>query len=344
MKKILMVLNCIFIFGSLSLFAQSTPVATVKLGSKTDIITREEFNNRLRAIEMQMGRSIPVADQKQVLKGMISETLLYEGALEAGVKASENEMISMLKQQIPGASGLSTAEFKQAYEEQTGQSWNVAKVQLEKSFIVQKFIKEKAQPQIAKIKDPTDAELKDFYNKNKSQMVTPDLVQVKHIFFNSQARKETEALKEANNVYDELVAKKLTFEEAVNRYSDDIQSKSVGGLLGGGVFITYDNPQTEQILGDTFIDTAMNTKEGTFSKPVKSPSGYHIIYVEKRIPAQILSFDGVLPMDPKVTVKDSLKYQFKSMQEQNIVKEVLDNLTEELQKRATIQILDKSLE
>lgn len=344
MKKTLMILTFIFFLSSLSLFAQSTPVATVKMGSKTEIITREDFNNRVRAIEMQMGRSIPIADQKQVLKGMIGENLLYLGAVEVGVKSSENEMISMLKQQIPGASGLSTAEFKEAYEEQTGQSWAAAKVQLEKSFIVQKFIREKSQPQIAKIKDPTDSELREFYNKNKAQMVTPDLAQVKHIFFNSQARKETEALKEANNVYDELVAKKITFEEAVNRYSDDIQSKSVGGLLGGGVFITYGNPQTDQILGTAFVDTAMNTKEGTFSKPVKSPSGYHIIYVEKRIPAQILSFDGTLPMDPKVTVKDSLKYQFKSMEEQNIVKEVLDKLTEDLEKRATIQILDKSLE
>lgn len=196
---------------------------------------------------------------------------------------------------------------------------------------------------MAKIKDPTEAELRDFYDKNKSQLVSPDMVLVKHIFMATEGKKEAEVLSEMNRILGELNAKTITFEEAINKYSQDEASKASGGILGG-TYLTYNNPQAEYILGADFVKTAMHMKEKEISKPLKSPSGYHIIMIERKLPAKLLAYEDVLPIDGKTPVKETLRFQIRRAGEQEAARQALETTSAELQKRASIQILDKTLQ
>lgn len=145
MKKTLLVL-ILTLTGFTNLFAQATPVATVKLGSRTDIITRDDFNSRLQVFELQIGRKMTTEEQKQLLQAYINEVLFYQAALEAGQKANEAEMIAALKQQVPGAGNLSTAQFKEVYTQETGVPWETAKKTTGEKFLSPKVPTRKNPP------------------------------------------------------------------------------------------------------------------------------------------------------------------------------------------------------
>lgn len=324
------------------LLAQSAPVATIKIGSKTEIVTKEDFDKKIQILENQSGRSVSGEEKKKLLQAYINEVLFYQASKEAGIKASEGEIITAFKQKFPQWSSLNTKEFKDAYKKEAGVSWEETKPQIERSYIIQKYIKDKVQPELSKIKEPTESELREFYNKNKSQMVSPDLVLAKHIFFSLNGKKESNVLAEAKKIKKEIEEKKITFEEAIKKYSEDESSKAIGGVLGGN-YLTYNNPQAEQVLGDDFINKVMNMEEKDISSPLKSNSGYHLIYIEKKIPSELLSFDGVIPIDKKTTVKEAVKQQILLAQQQMVMQKIMQKTAEELHKRATIQILDSEL-
>ena len=79
------------------------------------------------------------------------------------------------------------------------------------------------------------------------------------------------AEKKINEIYD-LLESGQNFEDLAGRYSDDQSSRAKGGLLpifGGG---------SKQRMVPEFEEAAFSIKEnGAYSKPVKTPYGWHII-------------------------------------------------------------------
>ena len=114
-----------------------------------------------------------------------------------------------------------------------------------------------------------------YYNKHISEYKKPDKVKASHILIKPEGKTE-EAVKTAKKKITEI-AKKVTvknFKQMAKKHSQGPSAKT-GGDLG-----TFD----EKSMDPEFSKTAFSMRPGTLSKPVKSRSGWHIIYVEKKIP------------------------------------------------------------
>jgi len=124
---------------------------------------------------------------------------------------------------------------------------------------LEKYVKQRATP----------AMVRDAYNKYVAELKAS--VRVSHILVKTEA--------EANQISSELEAKKLTFEDAVKKYSVDQSNKHQGGEIG---FI-----KTGQTVPE-FEKVAYDLKDGSVSAPVKTKFGWHIV---KRLPSTVPTFD-----------------------------------------------------
>jgi peptidyl-prolyl cis-trans isomerase D len=120
----------------------------------------------------------------------------------------------------------------------------------------------------------TDNDTKIFYDGHKSFFKVPTRIKVAHILV-SKAKNDNETdaelKKKAEDVYKEIASKKISFKNAVKKFSSDTFTKKVGGELG---YITKD------MVVPGFWKGIENLKSGDISKPFKSKFGYHIAKVE----------------------------------------------------------------
>ncbi len=158
---------------------------------------------------------------------------------------------------------------------------------------------------------PTDAEAKEFYEKNKSQYATPESVHLHHILVSSE--------KEAKDAMDKL-KKGEKFADLASQISI-CPSKMKGGnleWLPKGSLV----PEIEEV--------AFSMKNGQITGPVKSKFGYHVLLLEDKKPAQENSFDQV---------QDYILEQLRFQKQQDHYEKIADSLRQKMQ----VQINDQNL-
>ncbi len=178
--------------------------------------------------------------------------------------------------------------------------------ELKKMFLAEEYLKHK----IGEIRIE-EKSLKEYYEKNKNKYKTPEGVKVKHIlvYVPEKADNATfqKALSKANQIYSKIL-KGANFEEMAKVYSDDTASKVKGGDLG----IIRKGETIPEFEREIF-----KLKVGEISKPIRSPYGYHIVKVEKKVPAEILSFDKV-----KNLVEEDYRREQEKILVENLIKEL----------------------
>ena len=134
---------------------------------------------------------------------------------------------------------------------------------------------------VASVKQPNFEQLaQEAYKAQPKLFVRPEQVSAEHILIAvNEERTDAEALKRAQQLYQELVKDKSRFAELAREYSDD---KSVGQNSGKLGFFARDKMVPE------FSATAFALQPGQLSQPVKTTFGYHLIHVlEHRAESQI---------------------------------------------------------
>ncbi len=119
----------------------------------------------------------------------------------------------------------------------------------------------------------TDEEVEAFYNENKAEFEKPDTVRAKHILVESE-----EACKAALLVIEKDLK---TFEECAMEVST-CPSKENGGDLG-----EFGRGQMVK----EFEDAAFDAEIGKIVGPVKTQFGYHLILVEEKNEAHMMSLE-----------------------------------------------------
>ena len=107
------------------------------------------------------------------------------------------------------------------------------------------------------------------------------------------------AKRKARKIHAEIKAEKLSFAEAVLKYSEDERSKSLGGSLGVA---------SPDDFIPTFSDTIVRTRVGEISRPVETPMGFHII-LRQTIPSPYHASHILIPWQnaeaaPKTTSRN----------------------------------------
>jgi len=127
----------------------------------------------------------------------------------------------------------------------------------------------------------SDSEAKEFYEKNKDKFLQPAAMHASHILVKTE--------KEAQAIIDEL--KSLKGDALKAKFIELAKAKSTGpsGPKGGdlGTF-------TKQQMVPEFSAAAEALNNGEITqKPVKTQFGYHVIYLEEKMPAKPVTYEQV---------------------------------------------------
>lgn len=175
-----------------------------------------------------------------------------------------------------------------------------------RDFLRQKAILDKAVGKDVKI---TDAQIKDYFNKNHAAFDKPAQAQVRHILVAD--------LKTAQKVEADLKGGK-DFAAEAKELSMDPGSRDKGGELG---MIRHGQ------MVPAFDAYSFSGPVGKISDPVKSPFGYHIIEVEARTPAVKATLDNT---------KDRIATMLREQQESPQIQPFMTSL----QSQAQISVAD----
>ena len=138
------------------------------------------------------------------------------------------------------------------------------------------------------IPQPTQQEIKAYYDAHQSEYQTPEQARSRHILITvpagADAKTDAAAKAKADDVLKQLKGG-ANFADLAKKYSDDPGSKDSGGELPlaqhGAMVPEFDKAIFSQKIGDIAI--------------VKSQFGYHIVQVEERKPAHSQDISEVLP-------------------------------------------------
>ena len=255
-------------------------------------IPRSEFENLMTQVEASY-KAQPAAQRQEFpkvgtaqyndLKNRAVEYLVqrYRYAAEAKnlditVTADEvqKRMDEIVKQSFKGKESLLLAELKKQ-----GITLDQAKAQLHDRILQEKLYKEVT----TNIK-VSDAELKDYYEKNKSQFTQPPNRIVRHILVKSKAK--------ADEIHT-MLDNGGNFAKLAKQYSTDPGTKKLGGYLTVSKGTTV----------PPFDKVAFELKTGKYSEPVKTQFGWHIILAQSDIKPE-----SVTPFE---TLKDSISQSVK---------------------------------
>lgn len=124
---------------------------------------------------------------------------------------------------------------------------------------------------------------KQIYQVNQTDYQTPARISAAHILVSTKHLPAAQALVKAQKIRQKLLLGE-SFSKLAVKESDDKSVTSNQGELG-----TFSRDKMVK----PFVDVAFEMQEGEISEPVKTRFGYHIIKLNKKLPAGVKPFDKV---------------------------------------------------
>jgi parvulin-like peptidyl-prolyl isomerase len=322
MKKSLITLVMTLVAAS-AFAAQPIETIVVRVGDR--IVTRSQYDKRLRDAYNEAEQSGATADQisarkteirKSLVDDLINELLIKDRADRIGITVTDAEIkdaVLRLKQQY----GISTdAQFEDSLKK-SGLTRAEMETRLRDTLITNKvFARE-----LRNREDLDDRELRERYDRDKERYRLPERAHLREIVIlrpDNPAQVEA-ARQKANDITTQLRGG-ADFAQTATTVSES-GTKQKGGDLG--------EVARGELLPD--LDKAVfNAAQGAIIGPIETKSGWHILKVEQRLPSEVPAFESV---------KDRLRKDATEDTFQRDLKAYLDRL----RKDAYIQINDQNI-
>jgi parvulin-like peptidyl-prolyl isomerase len=190
------------------------------------------------------------------------------------------------------------------------------------------------------IKAPTDADIFNAYNLTKSQFVRPDTVRFSMIQteYGPDAASKTKAKNLADSLVREIGSSASKFDEVVLRG----QSPNSGYQAGDGGYLPR-NMDAAQVVGQDFIITAFNLKQGEVSKLMEGVRGYQIIKVTETYAQKNLELDDIFQLGTRITVRLYIGNSMLQERQMEAYAKATQELVAELRAGKTFQIFERNL-
>ena len=258
-------------------------VATVN-GEK---ITRDELTlqvNELKESYEQQGldfnsdegKTMQASLEKDMLEQMIETKIMLQEAKKIGKLEAQDvqERIKPLKEQFP-----SEAEYNTFLSQVKMSEEDVA-------YIL--YLQDETTKDVASVSEEA---ARKYYDENQEQFSQPEQLEVRHILFFADdgtmglptQHSDAEAKKMADDII-ALLDEGRDFAELAMEKSEDTGTKTEGGL--------YTASESGTVPEFYAAAAALSVGEYT-EEPVKTDYGYHVIKLEKVLPAEVESFDSV---------------------------------------------------
>ncbi|WP_347489683.1 SurA N-terminal domain-containing protein [Desulfoscipio sp. XC116] len=243
-------------------------------------LTQQGYN-----LEGEQAKELEEMLRQQVLSQLIDRRLVMAEAERLDMMPADKEVqaeIKKIKEQL-GSEG----EFKKFL---AANGINEPKLD---DFMKEQLAANKLYEKIsAEVSEPTEDEIKDYFAENGAQYSDPEQRQVSHIligvgeYSNGKNRTDVDAKVLALQVVNK-VASGADFGELAKQYSDDTGSKDNSGQ--------YPPFSKGSGFAEEFENAAFDLQEsGQYTaEPVKTSFGYHIIRLDKIIPAKTHTLNEV---------------------------------------------------
>lgn len=255
--------------------AQDDVVARVNGKDIRTTDLEKQFQNRLNSAEQRPSPEEAQDAKLQLLNQMINDQILLEMASSGGLSATDAEV------------DVKFNEFKSQYTEEKFQ--DLLKVQkmtvdeiraeLRKGITIDKLINKEITSKIS----VSEAEIKNFYDKNKESFNLPESYHISHILVtpvadpelhnakNDDAKSADEARNKAGRLLRELQSGQ-DFSTIARDYSEDPSSASAGGDLN------FQPLQAIENIDPRLAQAVQRMKTGeTFPQVIETRFGFHIL-------------------------------------------------------------------
>ena len=270
----------------------------VKVNGKT--ITEAEVAEEESRLTMAMGgrmdpqqlESMKPMIREQAVNNLINRELLNEAVKTEDIKVDSEEIDQRLSELEAAAGG---AEGFDSRLSMMGVTRDEIRQEIELGIAIEKLMEAKS----GGGGEPTDAEMRTFYDENPQQFERPEQIQASHILFMVQ-EEATDADKAAKRKEAEEALAQLKggadFAAVATEHSDCPSSSKGGdlGYFGRGSMVP------------PFEEAAFALKPGEMSGVVETRFGYHIIKVTDKAAAEKISYE-----DAKANIKQFLGGQGK---------------------------------
>jgi peptidyl-prolyl cis-trans isomerase C len=249
------------------------PVVLARVNGET--IERAAFERALRNLEANARRKVPASERDAIYRSMLDEMvalkLLEQEATKRGLSVSAAELDAKVKE------ARQRFDSEQAFTKALA-SRGMTLVQLKndakQQLLVDRLLRAEVEPKV----NVTDAEVKEFYDKNPERFKRPESVRASHILIRVDANADAAAKQAARARADELLKQLRAggdFAALAKQHSQDGSAANGGdlGVFGRGQMVK------------PFDDAVFALKPGEMSGVVESPFGFHIIKSVERQPA-----------------------------------------------------------
>jgi len=245
--------------------AQVRVVARVNDAAITDFDLSQRIQFAIKTSGLQDSPDLRQRMAAQVLRQMIDERLQIQNAKQLGMPTSDAEVQQRLGEIERGA-GMSPGQFK-LFLQGIGVANEIAAQQFEAQIAWQKVIRRKVRPQV----DVAEAEIDDALARLRANIGKTES-RVAEIFVPvDRTEGVDEAKRSADRILDQL-KRGAPFAAVAQQFSQGASAQTGGDLgwvLPGSL--------------DPALDAAIDRLQPRqFSEPIRSPGGWHILYVVDR--------------------------------------------------------------
>ena len=243
--------------------------------------------------------------RNQVVQFLVQREQFEQEAEDRGIEVTDKQVDARLEQ-------IQKQYFngdKKKYDKQLKEQ-GLTERQVKNDLRAQ-IISEKLFAQVTGVVKVTDAQIEEYYEKNKAQYSVPESREVRHILVKSKAK--------ADDLYDQLKAG-ADFAALAKKHSEDTGSKANGGKL------TITRGQTVA----PFDQTAFLLNKNVISRPVKTEFGYHII--------QPLADAKPAKVTPLKEVKASIRQQLQQTKKNEAMTKWVEELKDDYKDKVSYAV------
>jgi len=233
--------------------------------------------------------------RRAVLENLIEKKLLDQKIKELNIKVTEEEVKQAIED-VKKQNGITSQEVLISALEGQGLTFDQYHAQMQEQIEKLKLVSMEVRSKIY----VGESEMQEYYEANRVKYSEEETFRARHIFFKTNEKAPSDEIKRTMTTALMVLAEAKdgkNFAELAKSYSEDPAARKDGGVLGA--FKKGDMmPELEAAI--------LNMKPGEVSELVYTPSGFHIIKLEERIPGKMKPFESV-----KAEIEDVL-YRKKS--------------------------------
>ena len=243
--------------------------------------------------------------KNQAVQFLVQREQFEQEAADLDVQITDKQVNDRLEQIKKQYFGGDTKKYEKQLKEQGLSDQQV------RNDIRAQLVSEKIFEAVTKDVKATDAQVKDYYNKNKAQYSQPESRDVRHILVKTKAQ--------ATNLKSQL-DNGANFAALAKQFSQDTGSKANGGKL------TISKGQTVA----PFDKTAFALANNAISPPVKTEFGFHII--------QALGAVKAAKVTPLKDVQESIKQQLQQTKKNEAMTQWVDDLKKDYEDKISYAV------